>query len=120
MATNTLGYQVPGNNNAALFTLKIHRGEGMCLLAMNWKNGKPSNDFVGFAIEYKEPKGTKYYSLNNRLAFPKADGTLDPNKYSTLRSPIQKFRWVHFPFIRIFRVISHIELPLYSWIRWKN
>lgn len=97
-AANTLNFQVEGDNNAALFTLKIHRGEGMCLLAMNWKNGKPTKDFVGFAIEYKEPGGTKFYALSNRLGFPNADGSADPNKLSTLRSPIQKFRWVHFPF----------------------
>ncbi|HEY6899573.1 MAG TPA: phospholipase D-like domain-containing protein [Puia sp.] len=86
-----------GSNPNALFTLKIHRGEGMALLAMNWKNGRPSNDFVGFAIEYKEPNGTKFWALNNRLTFPGQTKSKDTNKYSTLRSPIQKFRWVHFP-----------------------
>jgi hypothetical protein len=44
-------FQVIGTNPAALFSLKIHRGEGMALLAMNWKIGTPSKDFVGFAIE---------------------------------------------------------------------
>jgi hypothetical protein len=38
-------FQVMGTNAAALFTLKLHRGDGMCLVAMNWKNGKPPNDF---------------------------------------------------------------------------
>jgi len=97
-ATNTFNFQVEGDNDAALFTLKIHRGEGMCLLAMNWKKDKPTKDFVGFAIEYKEPGGTKFYALSNRLGFPNIDGSADPNKLSTFRSPIQKFRWVHFPF----------------------
>jgi len=50
-------FQVAGQNEAALFTLKLHRGDGMCLLAMNWKKGKPPKDFVGFAIEYKQPDG---------------------------------------------------------------
>jgi hypothetical protein len=27
----------------------------MCLLAINWKQGTPPNNFVGFAIEYMEP-----------------------------------------------------------------
>lgn len=90
-------YQVTGQNAAALFTLKIHRGDGMCLLAMNWKNGQPPPSFVGFGIEYKEPGGDRYYALKNRLAFPKDGGGVDPNRLSTLRSPIQKFRWVHFP-----------------------
>jgi phosphatidylserine/phosphatidylglycerophosphate/cardiolipin synthase-like enzyme len=90
-------FQITGTNAAALFTLKIHRGDGMALLAMNWKKGPPPNDFVGFAIEYKEPGGSKFFALKNRLSFPKAGGAVDPNTLSTLRSPIQKFRWVHFP-----------------------
>jgi len=90
-------FQITGTNTAALFTLKIHRGDGMALLAMNWKKGKPPNDFVGFAIEYKEPGGSKFFALKNRLSFPKSGGAVDPNILSTLRSPIQKFRWVHFP-----------------------
>jgi phosphatidylserine/phosphatidylglycerophosphate/cardiolipin synthase-like enzyme len=90
-------FQVSGQNAAALFTLKLHRGDGMTLLAMNWKNGKPPQDFVGFAIEYKEPGGQKFFSLKNRLSFLGADGDVNANSLSTRLSPIQKFRWVHFP-----------------------
>ena len=90
-------FEVTGTNAAAQFTLKVHRGDGMALLAMNWKSGKPPLDFVGFAIEYQEPGGAKFYPLKNRLAFTKADGDVNPNKLSTRFSPIQKFRWVHFP-----------------------
>lgn len=90
-------FQVSGKNGAALFTLKLHRGDGMTLVAMNWKVGKPPKDFVGFAIEYKEPGGQKFFSLKNRLAFPGTDGDVNPNRLSTRLSPIQKFRWVHFP-----------------------
>jgi hypothetical protein len=50
-------FQVAGANAKALFTLKVHRGDGMALLAMNWKQGTPPDDFVGFAIEYREPNG---------------------------------------------------------------
>ena len=63
-----------GTNQAALFTLKLHRGDGMSLVAMNWKKGKPPNDFVGFAIEYQEPGGDRFYPLNNRIAFPDSSG----------------------------------------------
>jgi hypothetical protein len=63
------GFQIEGNNDRAPFTLKLHRGEGMSLIAMNWKNGQPSQDFVGFAIEYQEPGGTQFFALNNRLGF---------------------------------------------------
>lgn len=90
-------FQVSGGNAAALFTLKLHRGDGMTLLAMNWKGGKPPKDFVGFAIEYKEPGGDRFFALKNRLAFRGTDGSVSPNALSTRLSPIQKFRWVHFP-----------------------
>ncbi|MDP4077673.1 phospholipase D-like domain-containing protein [Acidovorax sp. A1169] len=90
-------FQVEGANQQALFKLRIHRGDGMALVAMNWKNGKPPPDFVGFAIEYKEPGGDRFFSLNNRIAFPKADGSVDKGKRPTRLAPIQKFRWVHFP-----------------------
>jgi hypothetical protein len=90
-------YEAFGTNDKAPFTLKIHRGDGMALLAMNWKNGKPPKDFVGFAIEYREPEGDKFYSLKNRIAFPDKKGNVNNVTLSTMLSPIQKFRWVHFP-----------------------
>lgn len=90
-------FQVMGRNAAALFTLKAHRGEGMVLLAMNWKVGEPPDDFVGFAIEYKEPDGTVFFPLMNRLRFRDANGKVEEGRASTLVAPIQKFRWVHFP-----------------------
>lgn len=90
-------FQVTGTNAAARFTLKVHRGDGMALLAMNWKNGQPPVDFVGFAIEYKEPGGDRFFTLKNRIAFPGADGAVNGAKLSSRLSPIQKFRWVHFP-----------------------
>jgi hypothetical protein len=90
-------FQVPGENAEAPFSLKVHRGEGMALLGMNWKQGKPPKDFVGFAIEYQEPEGDKFYPLKNRIAFPGAERDVNANRLSTRLSPIQKFRWVHFP-----------------------
>lgn len=90
-------FQVSGTNAAALFTLKLYRGDGMALVGMNWKNGTPPNDFVGFAIEYQEPDGQKFFPLKNRLSFPGPGGKVNPNQLSTRLSPIQKFRWVHFP-----------------------
>jgi phosphatidylserine/phosphatidylglycerophosphate/cardiolipin synthase-like enzyme len=98
-------FQVSGDNSAAPFTLTLHRGDGMTLLAMNWKVGRPSQDFVGFAIEYKEPNGDRFYPVKNRLRFEPvrgrgiraAKGKADPKMYPTMVAPIQKFRWVHFP-----------------------
>lgn len=90
-------FKISGSNPDAKFTLTVHRGDGMALLAMNWKKGTPPDDFVGFAIEYKEPAGDKFFALKNRICFPGAGGKVDPRRLSTLQSPIQKFRWVHFP-----------------------
>ncbi len=90
-------FQVRGTSEEALFHLCVHRGDGMALLAMNWKKGRPPRDFVGFAIEYQEPGGDQFFPLQNRLNFLRADGSVDPEAKSTLVSPIQKFRWVHFP-----------------------
>src|SRR5215510_2856474 len=90
-------FQVNGHNTAALFTLKLHRHGGMTLIAMNWKNDKPLHDFAGFTIEYKKLGGQKFFSLKNRLSFLGADGNVPANSLSTRLSPIQKFRWVHFP-----------------------
>jgi phosphatidylserine/phosphatidylglycerophosphate/cardiolipin synthase-like enzyme len=90
-------FEVLGSNSSAPFTLKLHRGEGMALIAMNWRGGTPPNDFVGFSIEYRVPDGDRYYPLKNRLAFRGVDGKLNPNTLSTRLSPIQKFRWIHFP-----------------------
>jgi PLD-like domain len=91
-------FQVEGTNDNAPFTLKIHRGDGMALIAMNWKNNKkPPRDFVGFAIEYKEPGGANFFPLSNRISFKTKSGEVVPDRKSSLKSPFQKFRWVHFP-----------------------
>jgi phosphatidylserine/phosphatidylglycerophosphate/cardiolipin synthase-like enzyme len=90
-------YQVTGESAKALFTLKVYRGDGMALLAMNWKAAQPPADFVGFAIEYKEPGGNRFFVLKNRLSFVGANGKVNKEQVPTTLAPIQKFRWVHFP-----------------------
>ena len=90
-------FQIVAQNPKALFSLKLHRGDGMLLLAMNWKTAKPPLDFVGFAIEYKEPGGDRFWTIKNRINFPRPDGSVDLIPRGSLQSPIQKFRWVHFP-----------------------
>lgn len=91
-------FQVIGKNQAALFTLKVHRGEGMALLAMNWKVGRPPDDFVGFAIEYREPDSDRWLVARNRLSFADAPNPNGLKSFPSTVSPIQKFRWVIFPF----------------------
>ena len=89
--------QSVGRSGDALFTLKLHRGEGMVLVAMNWKSGRPPANFVGFGIQYSEPGPIHWFDLKNRLGFAGPDGKVDPSRLSTMQSPIQKWRWVHFP-----------------------
>jgi hypothetical protein len=90
-------FRISGQMATAPFTLTLHRGEGMCLLAMNWRVGPPPNDFVGFAIEFMEPNGDRYFALRNRLAFTDASKITDKTLLSSKLCPIQKFRWIHFP-----------------------
>jgi phosphatidylserine/phosphatidylglycerophosphate/cardiolipin synthase-like enzyme len=90
-------FQIIAKNADAPFTLKLHRGDGMTLLAMNWKTDKPPRDFVGFALEYKEPNGDRFWEIKNRINFPNPDGSVNKKRTSSRLSPIQKFRWVHFP-----------------------
>jgi phosphatidylserine/phosphatidylglycerophosphate/cardiolipin synthase-like enzyme len=90
-------FEVTGSNDSAPFSLKLRRGEGMVLLAMDWRNGKPPREFVGFAIEFEPPGLGKFLPVWNRLSFLAADGGVDPVGKPSLLSPIQKFRWVHFP-----------------------
>ncbi|MER9947184.1 phospholipase D-like domain-containing protein [Mesorhizobium sp. M0047] len=90
-------FQAIGGNANAAFTLKIHRGERMALVAMNWRNGKPPTNFVGFAIQYQAPGAPKPSTVYNRLNF---EGSPNPEGYKsfpTTKAPIQKFRWVVFP-----------------------
>ncbi len=82
------------------FKLKLHRGEGMVLIAMNWCTGTPPANFVGFAIEYALPGQAKFIEIKNRLAFdypPAQPNTQVAQQFPTKSAPIQKFRWVHFP-----------------------
>ena len=91
-------YSVQGTNSSAPFTLKVHRGDGMALLGMNWRSGKPPRNFVGFSIEFREPGSTQFWPLKNRIGFPgQRSKQSDPSIEST-KAPFQKFRWVHFPF----------------------
>lgn len=97
MSAMTADFEVVGENEDALFTLKVRRGEGMAMLTMDWKDGRPSDDFVGFEIECRAPDEDDFFELENRISFPGADGSVDPTIKSSRLSPIQKFRWVHFP-----------------------
>lgn len=91
-------FLVRGQNAKAPFTFAAYRGEGMCMLAMNWKDGTPPDDFVGFAIEYREPQSSEWRSIPNYLTFPGEAARDGPDAFSSRLSPHQRFRWVHFPY----------------------
>ncbi|KAK6543236.1 hypothetical protein TWF694_000004 [Orbilia ellipsospora] len=87
-----------GQNARAPFTFIAYRGEGMCMLAMNWKNGPPPNEFVGFSIEYQEPQSSVWRTIPNYLTFPNQAVQEGSDAFSSHLSPHQRFRWVHFPY----------------------
>ena len=69
----------------------------MALLAMNWRGGKPPRDFIGFAIEFREPESDKFWAIRNRIGFPGQRTKFTDPPIDSTKAPIQKFRWVHFP-----------------------
>src|SRR5512133_3559742 len=79
--------------------MKHWRGERMRLLAFDVE--KPEPDFVGFAIEVKNPNANKFTALRNRIAFSYPNSVekavTGARQYSSLEAPFQKFRWLHFP-----------------------
>ncbi len=91
-----------GQNPSAPFSLKVHRGDGMALLGMNWRSGRPPRDFVGFFLSYREPGSSRFVPIRNRLAFPDGRGTVPPRNPDlelapSSEAPIQRFWWVHMP-----------------------
>lgn len=77
------------------FTVKIWRGERMCLLGFDVDHPEP--DFVGFAVEHKEPGSNKWKRLSNRISFTYDNRLNGYRVYPTTEAPLQKFRWIHFP-----------------------
>lgn len=90
-------YQAVGGNDAAPFTLKVHRGERMALCAMDWRGGEPPDDFVGFAIAYRAPGAGSFLRVHNRLNFEDAPNPNGLATFPSQQAPIQKFRWIVFP-----------------------
>lgn len=72
-------------------SLKAYKGSEMTLLAMNLDQRPDPGTFAGFTIFYTNPDG-KRNPIQNLLNFK---GT-DPVTGSDV-SPIQLFKWVHFP-----------------------
>jgi len=83
--------------SAAGFSVKLWRGERMCLIGMDVDQPEP--DLVGFSIEVCRPGQANFMALRNRLNFSYPAGTSASGARSFLstEAPFQKFRWIHFP-----------------------
>lgn len=81
-------------------TIKLHRGERKCLIGLDLARSNATDDFVGFALEFRAPGEERWKRVWNRLRFS-YEGLTDEQKKAgapSTEAPIQKFRWVHFPF----------------------
>jgi hypothetical protein len=72
------------------FSLRVYKGSQMTMLAMNLEK-KPAGSFAGFSLGYTNPKGKQYYIMNSL----NLEGVTGPK--GSDESPIQLFKWVHFP-----------------------
>jgi phosphatidylserine/phosphatidylglycerophosphate/cardiolipin synthase-like enzyme len=81
------------------FSLKLWRGERMCLLGFDVDDPEP--DLVGFAIECRGPNDPDFVPLMNRIAFsydrPVNKAVTGKRLFPSTEAPFQKFRWIHFP-----------------------
>lgn len=73
------------------FSLKAYKGSEMTLLAMDLEQIPDPGTFAGFTIYYTNPLG-KRYPIQNLLNFKGTDLLTGSDI-----SPIQLFKWVHFP-----------------------
>jgi hypothetical protein len=73
------------------FSLKAYKGSEMTLLAMDLEQIPDPGTFAGFTIYYTNPYG-KRYPIQNLLNFKGTDLVTGSDV-----SPIQLFKWVHFP-----------------------
>lgn len=78
-------------------SVKLYRGEGVCLLAFDLDQNKATDDFVGFSIEVKYPGSSKFGALRNRLHFDYPPDLTAPRGFKSTEAPFQKFRWIHVP-----------------------
>jgi hypothetical protein len=97
------------SKSAGGLTLVLYRGEDMALLAFDIDASLRKPDFVGFGLEYRIGKDQTWFPVYNFLSFKtlrlQAEAFLkehpkekqDFSYKSSLRSPIQLFRWIHVP-----------------------
>lgn len=99
-------------NEVGGFRAKLWRGESTCVLGFDVDEPEP--DFVGFAVEFREPGETTFDNLCNRLSFDAPDRVDGLRTFPTLRAPIPTYRWVHFPW-KPRLVSTHTGSPRCTW-----
>lgn len=73
------------------FSLKAYQGSEMTLLAMDLDKKPAEGTFAGFTLYYTSPGGVRN-PIQNMLNFDGTDKVTGSDE-----SPIQLFKWVHFP-----------------------
>jgi phospholipase D-like protein len=73
------------------FSFKVYRGAQMTLLTMDLAEQPAAGTFAGFTLEYTGP-GTPRRPIKNLLNFAGTNAIT-----SSVDSPFQAFKWVHFP-----------------------
>ena len=73
------------------FSFKVYQGAQMTLLTMDLAQQPPAGTFAGFTLEYTGPNSTRR-PIKNLLNFAGTDSIS-----SSVDSPFQAFKWVHFP-----------------------
>ena len=80
-------FQIIARNADAPFTLILHRGDGMTLLAMNWKAASPSRDFIDFPLNAKNLTA-RFWTIKNRINFLNPDGSVNKARTFSRLPPI--------------------------------
>jgi hypothetical protein len=95
-------------------TLNLYRGEDMVLLAFDIDDTLKKPDFVGFGIQYFIGNATEPRDVFNfltfkrvRLAAKAANKEIDLADRTSMRAPIQQFRWAHVPSVPIDDVVTY-------------
>src|SRR5262249_51161331 len=106
-------------------SLIVYRGEDMALLAFDIAKSLRTPDFVGFGIEYRIAGKPDWYPVYDFLTFKKLglqaeafvkahpNEPLDFSYKASMRSPIQRFRWIHVPSRPIDKRVTYRASAMY-------
>jgi phosphatidylserine/phosphatidylglycerophosphate/cardiolipin synthase-like enzyme len=85
--------------NKGPMTVVAYRGDAKTLLAFDLQSESAREGLAGFTVQIAPPGVTPYFLQNNLRYERPGDHAQDPQEpsFSTINSPIHKFRWVHVP-----------------------